>query len=173
MLNTILKIVEIVCPVISVIVAYFLLKESRKLYKTATSPNLVFSFHSLSSYNVYGRLENIGNGTAFNIKVEVIPDFNVFDSYSINQAFDNVSYLAPKQYYDVFYGAININHKLLGFKPHKLKISWTKKKNSKKKYHFETQFEDSYFDSFPTAHTFDDLVKEMKDLNRNLQSKKF
>jgi hypothetical protein len=67
MLNTILKIVEIVCPVISVIVAYFLLKESRKLYKTATSPNLVFSFHSLSSNNVFGRLENIGNGTAYNI----------------------------------------------------------------------------------------------------------
>jgi len=153
-----------------VIVAYFLLKESRKLFKTTTS-NLVFSFHSLSSNNVYGRLENIGNGTAFNIKVEVIPDFTVLDSYTINQAFDNVQYLAPKQYYDVFYGSINIYQKLLGFVPHKLKISWSNKKKSNKRNHFETQFEESYFDSFPTANTFDDLVVEIRSLNRNLKAK--
>ena len=171
-INSALKIVEIVCPIISVIVAYFLLKESRKMYNISTSPNLVFSFNSLSSHSIYGRLENIGNGTAYNIKVKITPDFEILRSKSINQVFNSLTYLAPKQCYDVNYGSININHKLIGFKAHKLQVSWTNKIKSKKMYHFEADFDESYFDSFPTSNTFNDLVKEVKNLNRNLKSKK-
>ena len=172
MASDILKIVEIICPVISVFVAYFLLKESRKMYKMSTSPNLVFSFHSLSSYMIMGRLENIGNGTAYNIEVDVSPDFTVMKRKSLNKAFENVNYLAPKQSFDVLYCPININNRLIGFKSHSLKVSWSHKKKSNKRHYFDTHFEESYFDSFPSSHTFDDLVKEIKDLNRNLSSVK-
>ena len=172
MLNSILKIVEIIVPVISLIVAFFLLRESRKMHVLSSSPNLVFSFHSLSSNRIIGRLENIGYGIAYNIKVDLEPDFKIMRSTSLYKLFENVSYLAPKQFYDVDYGFVNINHKLIDFKPHKLIISWSKKKNDKKRYYFVTCFKESYFDSFPTSYSFNDLVKEIRDLNRNLKSKK-
>ncbi|NQV17833.1 MAG: hypothetical protein HQ534_04740 [Armatimonadetes bacterium] len=175
-INEISKIVEIVVPIIgiilaiiSVIVAYFLLRESRKMHVLSSSPNLVFSFHSSSQNRILGRLENIGYGTAYNINVKVDPDFQIMGRKSLQKIFKNVNYLSPKQCYDIDYGVINVDNNLKVFKKHKLTITWTRKKQDKKKEIFIANFEEDYFINFPCSHSFSDLVNSIDNLNNNLE----
>ncbi len=172
-INEIIKIVVpiigVILAIISVIVAYFLLKENRKMRELSTSPNIVFTFLSSSQNRILGRLENIGYGTAHNINVKVDPDFQIMGRKSLQKIFKNVNYLSPKQCYDTDYGFINIDNNLIGFKKHKLTITWTRKKQDKNKEIFIANFEEDYFKYFPCSHSFSDLVNSIDNLNNNLE----
>ena len=142
-----------ILAIINLLFAGFLVYQGKKMYVLLSKSDLVFSFHSLNQSNVIGRLENIGNTTAYNIKVKIDPDFEAMNN-SLQNTFDKLTYLAPKQRFDIYYGFININHELLGVVDHKLTISWSKSqknpKNPKKKLSVTFQFNKEYFKNFPT-----------------------
>ncbi len=171
-LELILRLFEIIFLLTNVFIAYFLLKEARKMRDLSSSSNLVFSFISLSSYSIIGRLENIGFGTAYNIKVKVEPDFKIMNEKSLEEIFKNVKYLAPKQSYDINYGYINIDDDLSGFSKHKLTVSWTNTIKNKSPKYFIVDFSKDYFKSYPYIKTIEDLIESIDNIGYQLKSRR-
>lgn len=68
------------------IIAFFLYRATIKIFKKSTSPELVFSLDVVNDSVAVGKLENIVNSIAFDIKVSFDPDI-VISGQNISEAF--------------------------------------------------------------------------------------
>lgn len=95
---------------INVLFAYFLLRETIKLRKVETEPEIsIFLEKSPSGENFDILVKNIGKGSAYNLKFTYDNDPDILKQYKyfkINELgfFNGVKYMAPNQQYRTFFG---------------------------------------------------------------------
>jgi len=111
-----------------VIISMKMLKEMKIQRKKLEEPNLVYYINNIG-YRIYGIIENIGNGVAYNIKTEINPKESI-EEKEILKTIEYFSYLAPKQSISFSLGFIAINGHL-NFKKHKMILKWSKTKDGK------------------------------------------
>lgn len=164
-------IVSNIVGLLNVIVAFWLVVEAKKMREVATQPELVFYLKLVNEYTVIGRLENVGNGVAYNIEITSENDFKLFHNNSFNSAFEKIKVLAPKQYFDVQINYLDVGNKIISLeKKSIIKVIWTKaKKNKKNFFVFTMELEGNYFQNVPRLESLSTIAKSIERLERHLK----
>lgn len=166
MINTVINTVVIS---LTLVVAFFLLIEYKKMTRVATKPELIFSLFLAEKYIVIGRLKNIGKGIAYNIEVKSDKDFNILHDPPISNAFEEVGCLAPEQHFDITYGRINIKNEIMEFQNHTLEIFWTDtEKKSEKGNRAKFFLSKTYFKNTPRTSDLSHVVDAIEDLKEEI-----
>jgi len=156
-------IVENLIGITSVVVMFLILWETMRWHRKESAPLLIYTLYIINEYTVIGKLENIGNGIAYNIKVECTPtDVKIFGG-SVDEKFNDLHYLGPKNSYPVQYGYLNTENDVTKLTKHDVIVSWTKKPNSNKKVMATFSIEEGYFKSYPRKPEIAKQVKDLKD----------
>ena len=156
---------------LNVLIAFLLVKEAKKMREVTTQPELVFYLKLVNQYTVIGRLENIGNGVAYNVSVSADNDFILFHDNNFNTAFDKIKSLAPKQYFDIQIDYLNINNEIMSLEKNALiKVLWTNtKKLNKSIYEYSMILDKLYFKNTPRIESLSNIAEAIKELERNLK----
>ncbi len=156
-------IVENLIGIASVVVMLLILWETRWWHRKESAPQLIYTLDIINENMVIGKLENIGNGVAYNIKVECEPPgVEVFKS-KMDEKFKPLNYLGPDDSYIVQYSYLNINDDVIDFKKHKVLVSWTKKQTATKRIQATFFIGEGYFKSYPRKKEIATQIKELKD----------
>ena len=110
-----------------VLVSIRMLKEMKIQRKRLEEPSLVYYLKHID-YGVFGVIENIGQGVAYNIETKFYPEdsFHILKKKDENINFlKSLSYLAPKQSVNFFLGHKNIFDNVIGCDRHKVILRWT------------------------------------------------
>lgn len=153
---------------LSVVIAAFIFREAYLMRKINTQPDLVYYIKDLDF--VSGLLKNIGKGTAYNVKLELISSST--DSFELLEQMEFAfPHMAPNQQVILNLGHLNIQGEPLGFSIHDAKISWEDKENRIYKAKFTITSELIRYVEKDPHHS---ISKELKGLaskfrNRNLR----
>ena len=155
--------------ILNILIAFFLLKEAKKMREIATDSELVYSLQLIDDYTVIGKLENIGNGVAYNIEVASDVNFSTFYDVPINEAFKSLEYLAPKHSYYIKYGYLNINNEIIPFEDHNVTLKWTQSKSVKRNKRTAQFFiSGNYFKNTPGKVGLKEVVDAIENLGSRL-----
>lgn len=125
-------------PIVNIIVAFFVLREAYLMRRLETTPDVIYYIHNSGS-NFFAVIENIGNGVAHNLNIEIEFDSEVYPPFIESGDMEgktykgHYSFLAPKQSLELELGWIYADHSLGGFDTHRTKLTFTKEPDNKKK----------------------------------------
>ena len=121
---------------LNVTIAFFLLRESIKMRRFQTKPDLVY-YIKKRGYDYIGVIENIGNGVAYGIKTKITFDSLVENFYltkqreEIKEHFMEFNYLAPKQHLTFTLGPRALSGHMIGFDLHDFLLEYSNDNKSK------------------------------------------